>query len=303
MEVEQLKTFLAVAQLGSFQKVADQKFISQRTVSKQMVNLENELGVKLFFRGSNKISLTNAGTYFSQQVNELINQLNDSVVKLHDITNSNLQNLRVGYFSPFEGRLLVANIKKYQTTMVDQPINFHVSEASIEHLIADVTLGILDCAYILDYGTHEHLANTGLNSLKVAEGQMVLGISKDHPLAVKKSLSAEDLIGQTILYYSNENSTYLQSAFLATLPHDYSYNIQRIGTIEQLQTLVALKQAIAFYPESLPIFSNDWVIFRHLNSPAKHSSQSYTIQLIYRPDNNINGLHNFCQFLEKLNNN
>ena len=104
MEIEQLETFLAVSQLGSFQKAADQKFISQRTVSKQMTNLENELGIKLFFRGSNKILLTQAGIYFAQRSNELINQLNDSIGKLHDITNNNLQHLRIGYFSRSEER-------------------------------------------------------------------------------------------------------------------------------------------------------------------------------------------------------
>ena len=73
MDTEQLKNYLAVAQLGSFQKVADQKFISQRTVSKQMANLEDELGVQLFFRGPNKVTLTNAGNYFVQRATELLN--------------------------------------------------------------------------------------------------------------------------------------------------------------------------------------------------------------------------------------
>lgn len=297
MEIEQLKNFLAVAQLGSFQKVADHKFISQRTVSKQMTNLENELGIKLFFRGSNKITLTSAGYYFSQRANDLINQLNDSVDKLHEITNNNLLNLRIGYFSPFEGRLLVSHVHHYRKTNKDVPIRFHISEASIEHLIADVTLGILDCAYILDYGTHEHLVNTELNSLVVARGEMVLGISEDHSLATAKELTAQDLVNQKILYYSNESSTYLQSAFLATLPQDYHYNVQRVSTIEQMQTLVSLGQAIAFYPESLPMFSNDHIVFRHLKTPADPSSQQYAIRLIYRPDNNINGLHHFRKYL------
>lgn len=187
MEIDQLKNFLAVAQLGSFQKVADQQFISQRTISKQMTNLENELGVKLFFRGSNKISLTNAGIYFSQQANDLINQLNDSIIKLHAITNNNFQNLRIGYFSPFEGYLLVDHIHRYRSNNHDQPIHFHISEANIEHLIADVTLGVLDCAYILDYGTHDHLSNTELKNISLATGEMVVGVSKDHPLASKNS--------------------------------------------------------------------------------------------------------------------
>ncbi|MBB1069816.1 LysR family transcriptional regulator [Limosilactobacillus sp. RRLNB_1_1] len=297
MEIEQLENFLAVSQLGSFQKVAEQKFISQRTVSKQMTNLENELGIKLFFRGSNKILLTQAGTYFAQRANELINQLNDSIGKLHAITNSNLQHLRLGYFSPFEGRLLVTHLKKYQALAKHKPINFHVTEGSVEHLFADVTLGNLDCAYILDYGTHDHLLNSELNNTILTEGEMVLGISKDHPLAAKKELSATDLTGQTILYYSNESSTYLQSAFLATLPQNHHYNVQRVGTIEQMQTLVALGQAIAFYPQSLPVFPNEWIVFRRLHSTASDASQRYSIRLIYRPDNNINGLKYFRQFL------
>lgn len=299
MEIEQLETFLAVSQLGSFQKAAEQKFISQRTVSKQMTNLEDELGVKLFFRGSNKIILTQAGIYFSQRANELINQLNDSIGKLHDITNSNLQRLRIGYFSPFEGRLLIKHLKQYQVLEKNKLINFHVTEASIEHLIADVTLGNLDCAYILDYGTRAHLLNNELNDLSLTTGEMVLGISKDHPLAAKEELSASDLVGQTILYYSNESSTYLQSAFLATLPRNHTYDVQRVATIEQMQTLVALGQAVAFYPQSLPLFSNEWVVFRHLQTSLNSASQRYAIRLIYRPDNNLNGLQYYRQFLLK----
>lgn len=297
MEIEQLETFLAVSQLGSFQKAADQKFISQRTVSKQMTNLENELGIKLFFRGSNKILLTQAGIYFAQRSNELINQLNDSIGKLHDITNNNLQHLRIGYFSPFEGRLLTSHLKEYQKMSKNKPINFHVTEASIEHLIADVTMGILDCAYILDYGTHEHLFNTELNNISLIEGEMVLGMSRDHPLVVREDISPKDLLGQTILYYSNESSTYLQSAFLATLPHNHTYDVQRVGTIEQMQTLVALGQAIAFYPQSLPLFSDKWIVFRRLHSSKNISSQKYVIRLIYRSDNNINGLQYYRKFL------
>ena len=297
MEIDQLRNFLAVSQLGSFQKVADQRFISQRTVSKQMTNIENELGVQLFFRTSNKITLTDAGKYFSQKASDLINQLDDSILKLHDITDKNLQTLRIGYFSPFESSLLVQHLRSYQTNQSENPIRFYISEASIEHLIADVTLGILDCAYILDYGTHEHLMNSDLSHDIITQGEMVVGMSEHHPLRQKKILNATDLINQRILYYSNESSTYLQSAFLATLPSHYQYLVQRVSTIEQMQALVSLGQAIAFYPSNLPLLFDHNIIFRQLKNPANPQAQEYTIRLIYRSDNNINGLQLFRQYL------
>lgn len=293
MEVEQLKNFIAVAQLGSFQKVAEQKYISQRTVSKQMANLENELGVQLFYRGNNKISLTRAGRYFSQQANDLVNQLNDSILRLQHISNDNTQNLRIGYFSPFEGHLLVQHIHQYKNNPQSRPINFHISEASIEHLLSDVTLGVLDCAYILDYGIHEHLVNSDLDSDVLTSGTMVVGINKDLPLAKRKHLNATNLIGLPILYYSNEDSTYLQTAFLATLPPNHQFDVRRVATIEQMQVLVSLGQAIAFYPAGLSLPTTDEIIYR----PLIDGTQNYSIQLVYRSDNNVNGLQAFKNFL------
>lgn len=302
MDIEQLKNFLAVAQLGSFQRVADQQFISQRTVSKQMTSLEDELGVQLFFRGPNKITLTNAGTYFVQRATELLNQLDDSIIKLHSISQRNFQHLRIGYFSPFEGRLLVRHIHAYQDNPANVPIRFHVSEASIEHLIADVTMGMLDCAYILDYGTHEHLVHAELTSTTVADGEMALGLSRRNPCADKDFLTSADLAKRPILYYSNESSTYLQTAFLATLKsRNPECQVQRVGTIEQMQTLVSLDQAMAFYPQSLPLFPSDEIVYRRLKTNGSFANQHYTVQLVARTDNNVNGLTAYRDFLVRHN--
>lgn len=66
-----------------------------------------------------------------------------------------------------------------------------------------------------------------------------------------------------------------------------------------MQTLVALGQAVAFYPQNLPLFSQRWVTFRRLETPDNPDSQKYSIRLIYRPDNNINGLNYFREFLKQ----
>lgn len=63
MNLDQLKVFLTVSELGSFQKAAQANYVSQRAISQQMKRLEDELGVKLFIRGKNRIQLTSAGIF------------------------------------------------------------------------------------------------------------------------------------------------------------------------------------------------------------------------------------------------
>jgi len=64
LDINLLKTFLSVVQLGSFSKVADKEFLSQRAVSKQISKLEADLGVALFTRNANQIQLTPQGKFF-----------------------------------------------------------------------------------------------------------------------------------------------------------------------------------------------------------------------------------------------
>ena len=61
MELRELRYFLAVAREQNITKAAEALYISQPSLSKQMQNLENEIGRPLFARGSRKVTLTEAG--------------------------------------------------------------------------------------------------------------------------------------------------------------------------------------------------------------------------------------------------
>ena len=64
MNLNQLKYFLAIVKTGSFSNAADDMYISQSSMSKQIKALETELGVTLFNRSGNKITPTEAGSCF-----------------------------------------------------------------------------------------------------------------------------------------------------------------------------------------------------------------------------------------------
>ena len=64
MEIKQIQYFLAVAEAGSFSTAAEELYISQSSLSKQIIALEKELDIQLFDRSKRKISLTDGGRSF-----------------------------------------------------------------------------------------------------------------------------------------------------------------------------------------------------------------------------------------------
>ena len=78
MEIRLIKYFLAVAETGSITKASNILHVSQPAISRQMQDLEYELGKQLFIRGKTNISLTNAGILFKKRAEEIIDIINNN---------------------------------------------------------------------------------------------------------------------------------------------------------------------------------------------------------------------------------
>lgn len=249
MGLNRLKTFLKVAQYGSFKQVADENFITQRAVSKQMRQLEDELNVTLFHRGKNKVTLTPEGHRFISSAQDIVNNYTTALNDLHRSISSD-QMLRVGYFSVFEKKLLQNAL--YSLLTVNPELSLTIREGSNEHLTESVRNGSLDLALSISYGQPAVSPQSNLTVRTIFTDEMVMGVSTLNPLSKHSVLTAQDLSTLPILYYSPETSTFLLESFMASMPFldDYS-RIHRVTSTEQMDILVALNQAFAFYPGGL----------------------------------------------------
>lgn len=277
MNIQAMKLFLQVVEWGSFQKVADQNFISQRAVSQQIKKLEEELGVLLFIRKHNHIQLTAAGEYFRQRCELMIDMMEDTVGRVKNYKAVATRQIKVGYFSPFDAALI-----RERLLALPSETAFTMVEEGIEHLTSDVIMENLDCAMIMDdYGFKRNFEELGLSTVTLFEDTMGFGIGKR--LGIAPEVSLNDIKSLPVIYYSPENSNYLKEAFLASLNREmHTFDVQRVNSYEQMQMLVSLGEAVAFYPIKLAKrFSNPTEPIQYV-IPKDYRSRRFTFKLCYR---------------------
>lgn len=96
MNLNQLKYFLAIVKTGSFSNAADDMYISQSSMSKQIKALETELGVDLFKREHSKVYLTEIGAEFAKYAEMTIKQHNDMLLYLDEFATKKSNTIRFG---------------------------------------------------------------------------------------------------------------------------------------------------------------------------------------------------------------
>lgn len=112
MELRHLLYFKTVAEQLHFRKAAELLFISQPPLSRQIKELEEELGVLLFIRSNKRVSLTDAGKYFKAEVEAIFARLEESkntVKKIHVMDSGEL---KIGYISSVYQPHLAAVLKQ-----------------------------------------------------------------------------------------------------------------------------------------------------------------------------------------------
>ncbi len=189
MDIRVLKYFLAVARYQTILKAAESLHITQPTLSRQLMNLEEELNCKLFLRSNKKITLTESGKFLAKRAEEIIS--------LTEHTASALkvpQNLVSGsiYIGCAETNTMkhVARLTKNLYTQYPQ-IQFHLFSGNAEDVETRIDKGLLDFGILV--GT-SNKNNYNFLALPAANRWGLL-MRKDHFLAEKEYITASDLTG------------------------------------------------------------------------------------------------------------
>ena len=146
MELRHLKYFLAVAEELNFTKASEKLYISQPPLSRQIIELEEELQAKLFIRNNKKVELTEAGKYFEKEVKALFQNLERISIKTKKIAENVSGEFRIAYISSIYSSVISELIKHLKLQF--PYVNFKLFEVSTTKQIDALEQGKIEMGII-----------------------------------------------------------------------------------------------------------------------------------------------------------
>ncbi len=187
MELRELKYFLAVAREQSISKAAEALFITQPNLSRQMQNLEKEIGQQLFIRGTRKITLTETGQLLRKRAEEIIDLYNKTESELTAPITDVSGDIYIGGGESYALQSIAKTIHNVQNEFPN--VKFHLFSGDSAIISERLDKGLIDFGIFIepfDLSKYEHLR------LPLYDIWGVL-MRKDSPLAEKKYITPKDL--------------------------------------------------------------------------------------------------------------
>jgi len=188
MDLRHLRYFAAVAETCSFTRAAEQLRLSQPALSRQIHDLEVEVGRPLFERTHQGVRLTDAGRRLLRGAKRLLAASEALLTEVRGEVEAARPQLRIAHFGPLCAQHLTPFLRRLVRRY--PKLRLHLEEDSPGTGLRRVRTGTLDAVLT---GIPEGVSMRGLESLEVwAPPQQVL-VSSDHPLAKRRRVRLEDL--------------------------------------------------------------------------------------------------------------
>lgn len=198
METRILKYFITVAKLGNVTKAAEQLHITQPTLSRQINELEKELGVELFDRTNHRLVLTKTGALFQQRAQMILNFVSQTKLELQNQNNELSGTIRLGCVESSVSSFAMQMVQKMQ--QVYPHVKFDIYTANGNDLKEKLDQDLLDVIILIE---PIETAKYHYFQLPIKD-QWGLIVNNNSYLAKKSYVTADDLY-RTPLSFSKRN--------------------------------------------------------------------------------------------------
>ena len=199
MELRHLKYFVAVAEELSFSRAAERVRVAQPALSAQIRSLEEELGVQLLERHSRGVALTQVGKVFLREARLAIQQADRAAISAQEAARGLLGELRIGCITSFTNEQLLRLVRAYRTEFPKVDLRFlDKTPAGLEEAVINKEV---DVAFL-----RPPVRDSYLNLRVVEHAEMVIVMSRTHPLASAKHISWEQLKDETFIQLPDQES-------------------------------------------------------------------------------------------------
>lgn len=193
MELRVLRYFLAVAREETISAAAESVYVTQPTLSRQMIELEEELGKTLFLRGKRKISLTEEGLFLRKRAQEIVELVEKTELEFHTAEQAISGTVTIGGAETDAMRLIARAAHSLQRA--HPAVAYHLFSGNAEDITEKLDKGLVDFGVFIE---PVNLSKYDFIKLPLVDTWGLL-MRKDSPLAAKQTIQAADLSELPIL--------------------------------------------------------------------------------------------------------
>ncbi|MGN7941617.1 LysR family transcriptional regulator [Virgibacillus sp. 6R] len=193
MELRVLRYFLTVAREGSITGAADFLHVTQPTLSRQLKDLEQELGKKLFIRRSHSIVLTEEGMHLRKRAEEIIEMVDKLETEFHSMEETISGDVYIGGGETDAMKQIARVVKKLQLNYPN--IRYHLYSGNEDDVTERLDKGLLDFGILIqpaDISKYNYINIPAKDVWGVV-------MRKDSPLARKNTIQATDLLNVPLI--------------------------------------------------------------------------------------------------------
>ena len=201
MELRHLRYFVAVGEEEHFGRAAQRLRVAQPALSRQIQDLEREIGFKLFDRLSRGVKISSAGRLFLEEARRLLQQLNEATERAQRVARGQSGTLRVGFTENASWRGVgTDSLHLFRERYPDAELQLNPLP-SLQQLEA-VRSGRLDAGFMFNPPKPDR----ELDQLPVAVNSLALAVPAAHPLSKLKNLRLRDMTDARFVWFPRRES-------------------------------------------------------------------------------------------------
>jgi len=298
MELRHLRYFVAVAEAGSLKLAAEERLhTTQPSLSRQIRDLEHEVGISLFRRSARGVELTAAGRVFLDHARLMLSQAETAVRSARQVANPPKPSLTLGFMIGQDS----AWLPKSLDILRDQLPHIHVviSTQNSPQLATALTQGLIDLAFL-----RREDGGPDLQYIRLIEEPLEVYLPKDHPLTKRTTIGIQEIVGERFLNISGSAlgpsgrppalrlaiDRYLKSHGVEIRP---SHEVDNLGAA---MSLIESTHALALLPTYARIFLPRTVTTR----PLRGDTPKIDLSIGYRRVNDSPILKLFLSRVNRL---
>jgi DNA-binding transcriptional LysR family regulator len=203
MELRHLRYFIAVAEAANFTKAASKMRVAQPALSRQIKDLEDEIGVELMLRSPRGITLTAEGRFMLGEARRILAAADEAMLRTRALSLGECGELQIGYGPSPSMELLPPAMQSFKKVVPQ--IDIHLHDFSGDEMMEGLRNGSLDLC-IMAALRGEVMVGIHFQPLKAYP--ICVAMSPQHPLAKRKALTLEQLKDESLVAFRKKGYTH-----------------------------------------------------------------------------------------------